>query len=536
MIGGCLLYQVYCFGSLQILDLDGVDLAPKGSKARGLIALLLDAQNMLRGRRWLESKLWSDRASEQASGSLRQTLAEIRTAFGDHRDLLQSNRIDVWLEKDKIDCDLSINCTFRNAHRELLEGLDVRDPEFEDWLRDFRTRHEMLHAPAVQQQNAGIRIECVTSEDGTRSERLMGNIIADQVAKIIEERFTGWRETRAKGWSDDSASDIRIHCEVTREAASDVVFIRAEQISSRYTLFSDYRDIQRSGANTISDKVVASLAHLAAQKVSAKLPLQFDLKRPEASATGFANLALKRLWTFEKENIEKANALMSNAYDTDQNGIYLAWRAFIQMAKIVDSLETDSYELVGEVQELARKSIEKASDNSLVLALASLSQIMVQDDLSTPAELSRQAVDVNSNNLFALQSMAMAKSSLGDCEAAYRLSKFCQNALPHDDIRHLWDLYHCLVCISVHRFEEAREAGKRAALRCPSFVAPQRQLISLNAHLGDMNAARKNLKALKKLEPEFSLDSYKNDPDYPVHSLRKSGLILTVPNFLEDES
>ena len=131
--------HVQLIGRLILRDGSGRDCTPRGVKARGLIGLLALTPDRKRSRRWLEGRLWSDRAPEQASGSLRQTLVEIRAALGSAAEALEADREHIGL------CGLSTDLesdpiAAREAlasGRELLEGIELRDPAFVDWLKTF---------------------------------------------------------------------------------------------------------------------------------------------------------------------------------------------------------------------------------------------------------------------------------------------------------------------------------------------------------------------------------------------------------------
>lgn len=68
----------------------------------------------------------------QGAASLRQALHQIRQSFGPHRDVIGANRQDVWLDQG----GLRVERDARNG--EFLEGMDVRDDEFERWLSGQR--------------------------------------------------------------------------------------------------------------------------------------------------------------------------------------------------------------------------------------------------------------------------------------------------------------------------------------------------------------------------------------------------------------
>ena len=84
-------------GQFRVFDAAERDITPRGIKERGLLALLVLSPGQRRTRIWLQDKLWSDRSPEQASGSCRQALSNIRNAFGPAALHLQSDRSAVWI-------------------------------------------------------------------------------------------------------------------------------------------------------------------------------------------------------------------------------------------------------------------------------------------------------------------------------------------------------------------------------------------------------------------------------------------------------
>ena len=182
--------RVRMMGEFQVLDETGVDRTPRGSKARGLIALLCRTPGHRRPRRWLEGKLWSDRGAEQASGSLRQALTELRRALGPLAGHLESDRDCVALTGVSVDLtdDTRRATEALLQGREFLEGLDVMDPAFSSWLAEERDRvaRELLNpGPLVLNAPTPPRHEALSQCKEAGIARDLGAAIARLTAEYL---------------------------------------------------------------------------------------------------------------------------------------------------------------------------------------------------------------------------------------------------------------------------------------------------------------------------------------------------------------
>jgi len=139
-------------GRVRLLRADGVEITPRGRKAQGLLTLLGTAAECRRSRAALQDKLWSNRGPDHGAASLRQELAGIRRALGDWSGCLLSEagwvgldtaRVRVRLDPDPSECELN------GDPPEFASGLDIADPEFEDWIRDQRAYHAERFREAV---------------------------------------------------------------------------------------------------------------------------------------------------------------------------------------------------------------------------------------------------------------------------------------------------------------------------------------------------------------------------------------------------
>jgi hypothetical protein len=145
---------IHCWGDFAIEDrATGADLRPRGRKARALLAYLALHPGKAISRERLMGLLWGDRAEEQARGSLRQTLFELRPLSRGEQASLKVGRETITLEQDAFETDLDrwqrlvADCRFEellaelpDANDTLFANLDGIDAGFDEWLQLERTR------------------------------------------------------------------------------------------------------------------------------------------------------------------------------------------------------------------------------------------------------------------------------------------------------------------------------------------------------------------------------------------------------------
>jgi TolB-like protein/DNA-binding SARP family transcriptional activator/Flp pilus assembly protein TadD len=134
-----------------------------GRKERALLAVLAMPPGEPRSRDKLASLLWSDRGDKQARDSLKQAILRLRKSFGTLHPLpILTDRETLTLDAAKVAVDVqefehrldegTPEAVARAAslyRGDLLDGLDVRDPVFEEWLLFERQRLRDLARAAL---------------------------------------------------------------------------------------------------------------------------------------------------------------------------------------------------------------------------------------------------------------------------------------------------------------------------------------------------------------------------------------------------
>lgn len=141
-------------GRFRAFGPDGAPLQFPSSKDEALLACLALSRDGARSRDALTGLLWSTRAEEQARASLRQSLWSIKKSLGVSADkLLAIDRRTIALRSSMFDTDVarfeqlaghedldSLRAAAKVYAGDFLDGVNVRDPAWEEWLRAERTR------------------------------------------------------------------------------------------------------------------------------------------------------------------------------------------------------------------------------------------------------------------------------------------------------------------------------------------------------------------------------------------------------------
>ena len=140
--------RIWLFGAIRAEAADGHDLLPRTRKARAVLAVLALAAPRPVLRAELSSLLWSRRQAEQARGSLRQAVHELRQSLGEHGDMLLAERSHVVLRDAGLWVDTAAFTGNWDATRgsldlflpHLVEDLTGIDPAFDRWRGEQAAR------------------------------------------------------------------------------------------------------------------------------------------------------------------------------------------------------------------------------------------------------------------------------------------------------------------------------------------------------------------------------------------------------------
>jgi len=147
-------FRLALLGTFRLVAPDGSECHIPAAKQRALIAALALAPDKQMAPERAVALLWSDRGDTQARDSLKHALAELRkrlATFGP--DVLETTRAGIVLNPTAIEVDVAafealcaaggvgdVDAALDMASGDFLEGVNARDPAFEEWVRAERQR------------------------------------------------------------------------------------------------------------------------------------------------------------------------------------------------------------------------------------------------------------------------------------------------------------------------------------------------------------------------------------------------------------
>lgn len=520
-------------GPFFVRAASGEIITPRGTKERGLLLLLATSPSGARERAWLQDKLWSDRGRAQGAGSLRQALTQIRSAFGDHRDLVRADRLRVTLDLERAEVD-------RSAAGEFAEGLDVRDEEFEYWLSVQRSAAGVTvaaeaTAPMAPAAAPGASAEAGTPDlvivtdaagDSAEGEAAWNEaVIADGIARSLRENFSGlvahdpgrapapgdWtlrvRARPAGGNGGNGGPGLAL-----RLALSDAASGRQIWAGSRTVEDERLPATEHPGILQLHNEVV--------EAVGDRL-LALDPPGAEAGPDALVRRGIRKLFAMTPQTVAEADACFARAGEMQEGAVALAWRAQVKTVQRIERHGGSVRELQEQAELFVARALEREPGNSLVLAMLANTRLFLFQDAPAAAALSRRAVEINPANPMAWWAHSSALLYCGERDAAYRTAVCARHLARLSPHRYWWDLQQFAAAMASGRLDEAVALLEACSAQCRSFRPPLRYLVALHANAGDEDRAVEAAARLRALEPDFAVERLLRDRDYPVRLLHK---------------
>ncbi|WP_172328653.1 hypothetical protein [Mangrovicoccus sp. HB161399] len=514
-------------GPVRLVDGQGAELPVKSVKARALLAVLAMSHGARCQRARLMELLWS---RGRAQESLRQELRKLRMTAG--ADIFLGGTGWVGLDRSVVAVE-SASPQDGFGPAEFCDDLDtIREPEFEDWLRDCRQamappgpafRPPEPEAPpegrAPSRPAVPVRITigaCDCAEDGQRihAEMLLRDA-AHRAAPLMHGEI-------CESGPAAPAEGLLLGCRAAGGYGRIILqpqVVRAEDGKVVWSQFFAAPD--ELLAEMLADAVAATTVAL----VSAASKLR------GAEGTGGpgrteAAIPFADVFSFDRDRLARADAQLAVLQEGGGSGGILALRAMVRHNQLMERFVADPHECLDEADRLAHHALEQSPQDPFALSVASLTAGLVHGD-EMALELAVMAKRADPDHAFVRQSLSVALSFTGHAEEAHaeanaaRSNRMALLAPP------LFHIRNAKSALGVGDRRAALRWGILAVQGAPSFRAAHRFVAALAYDAGEEETALRSLQALRALEPDFSLDLMAGD-SYPVFTLRAAGLMAVT--------
>ena len=538
-------------GPLRLVGSDGCDRTPKGRKACALLGLLALAPENKRARKWLQDKLWSDRGEDQGSQSLRQTLSEIRRALGPDRACLHSDGPILGLDSKRI--VVSVEAGASGDESVLLEGLDIiRDPEFENWLRDRRAYFETERDRAQRQPEPGAagpnapggkghdppRLQLVLEpprEVASQHDLLIANALTDIIAKtmmeigsvdVIDHR-SGLPQMQEQQIPPLGAA-LAVQAGVIHDADGATWRVMLAESASKRLIWSAMAQQRNVTALNLDDADILRQLNQIVDIAIESLVATTAARGERAVATLLCRQGMQHLARLGQENFLIADRLFEHAFELEPRGIYLAWRAYLRIYLLIECKFTERKRLIEEAMGFISRALEKEPLNSYVASFAAHVHAFMRRSYVAAYELAERSVQLNRANPLGWVCLGVAECYLGKSQAGQRHALIAREIAGTTPFRFQVDALSCIASAIAGDLEKAIWCGQSSHALSPQFAVPLRYLSALYLANGQHDLSRLAVEKLQAFEPEFSYDALR-DEAYPVAGLHRSTLIKMLP-------
>lgn len=538
--------RVKVLGSFDVLHADGTSIRPTVRKACGLLAILALSTGHRQSRKWIQSQLWSNSSEAKGAGSLRQELARLKRLLG---DAIVSDNLDIWLDADQFEFDhLSKKLA---AGVELLQGIDVGDEAFEDWLREQRQSamsatddddSDLPARPNTQPTRDFVfgqrRQNCTVIFDTTAK----GNLDADVAAMFFSEQLHRslkqydvfscvTLDSRSLGAENHRAAVDRraVIVRISAFAYGDEVCLGVELDSGFHGRRLDLKSIVvPPGISQLrASNKIGGLVHHTVETLLENV--EFDMLPTGATGEALMLAQHARKLTFQlgKQSLLAAEDLLKQAYELDPRGQYIAWRGFLRNTAFFQHRDADIFEESYSSDVLTLEALHQAPDNAIVQAFSSQIDYINQGNLAEPMHKAERAVQLDPTDPMARALLSNALTVNGRLNEGYEVALQAITLSAGGLYEFYFHHFACMAATAAHSYETALSHARASTRNVSHFVSPRRYEVALANHLGDRPSVDHAVEAMRVVEPDFELHTLL-DPIYPVNTLRRLPIIETI--------
>jgi TolB-like protein len=518
---------IQIYGPLIIRWSDGRDLRLPSAKQRAMLALLAISPGYARTRSWLQAQLWSDFDDHQGRANLRQNLFQLRRALGERfADTICSEGDILSLVEG------AFELTGSAQSGEFLEGIDIAEEGFEDWLRDMRAGSALpvVNAPAPKPEKPAppvrlrpkLAVLPFLEFPATEAEGALGDAVAQELTRVLSRSqmidVVAHLSSRA---FKPPALDLGVICEklvadylVTgccrRSGETLVLDLDFQETASgsliwseRFKLsFMDFLAGDSGLFQEIAQRIVGSL-------LSTSVELGVTRPLPSVSSHALLMSAIVLMNHMAESNFTRAlTQLDAVAERAPRHSLPRAWKAQWYILRVFQGLSDDPRRDRQRADDEASAALDLNPECAFSLAIDGNVKATLDRDFDAAEHSFDASLRLNPSSPLACQLKCVLFTFRGKGAEAVALAERAQILSPCDPRGPFFDALSAGAYVVDRQYEKAVEFAERSLRANPRHVSAHRIKIVGLVRLGRMQEAADAAKELLRRDPKMTVTGY----------------------------
>jgi len=519
------LLEINLFGACIVRSARQPGYEITGSKHRAMFALLATAPFGRRTRSYLQDVLWGTSCFDGGRQSLRQALSVVKGLMGeDFEKLMKVNNTEISLDLSQV------HFIGRPGGGEFLEGLDIRDDEFNDWLRGIRQSPEQIYSlysnctqpppPSILPTIAILPFRLIA---GTAEQAVLGDWLAEEICRSLS------RSNLLAVISHLSAREVAVsRIELTQvrqllgadyciagslRILDDQAVLDADCLEThsgrilwtrRFTgRVADFiapdsapvTEVVRSIGQTIASEAVA---HAQGRALS-------SLQDHQLLIAGVGLMHQLRLSSFarSRELIEEAIRRAPRAAEAH------AWLGEWYVISVFNGWSTDRSRDTGLALDCTSRALDIEPENSFCQTIDGVVNNNLLMRMDTARDRFESALDRNPNEAMAWLLSGVLSAYRDDGANAVTRVERAMRLSPIDPFGYFYDSLASTAYLAAEDFEKTLELADRSLAKNDRHTSSLRVRIAALHHLGRAEEAQETAAHLMRRQPDFTVEAYR---------------------------
>ncbi len=519
--------SIQIYGPLIIRWSDGRDLRLPSAKQRAMLALLATSPGHARTRSWLQAQLWSDLDDHQGRANLRQNLFQLRRALGDRfAEVIRSEGDILALVDDAFELTGSAQIG------EFLEGIDIAEEGFEDWLRDMRagTALPEVNAPAPKPEDPAppvhlrpkLAVLPFLEFPATETGGALGDAVAQELIRVLARSqlidvvaHLSSRSFRPPALDiaeirDRLEADYLVTGRCTHAGAKLVLHIDFQEMVGGSLLWSE--SFEFSLENFLAGQ--SARLHEAAHKIlrsvlSASVELGVTRPLPTVSAHALLMSAVALMHHMSASNFNRAlEQLDTVAERAPHHALPRAWKAQWHILRIFQGWSDDPERDHRLAADAVAAALDLNPECAFSLAMDGNVKTTLTGDFAAAERSFDTSLGLYPSGPLACQFKSLLRSYGGHGAEAVALAERAHSLSPCDPRGPFFDTLSAAAYSADGQYEKVIELAERSIRANPRHVSAHRAKVIGLVRLGRMQDAAEAVSELMRRDPMLTVGGY----------------------------